>query len=85
LLLAEVEKTVRGAFPESYPAQRGRVKSLISRDWQYIRNLADGREELFDLRTDPFGLTDVAAREPARVTEYRMQLDAIVKPSAPRK
>jgi len=82
-LLAEVEKTVKGAFPERYPAQRGRVKSLISRDWQYIRNFADGREELFDLRADPFGLSDRAAREPARLNEYRFQLDAIVKPSAP--
>jgi arylsulfatase A-like enzyme len=83
LLLAEVERTVKGAFPWWFPAQRGRVKSLISRDWQYIRNLADGREELFDLRADPFGLTDVAAREPARVNEYRLQLDGLIKPSAP--
>jgi arylsulfatase A-like enzyme len=81
LLVAEVERTVKDAFPWWYPAQRGRVKSLISRDWQYIRNFADGREELFDLRTDPFGLMDVAVREPARLNDYRLQMDALVKPS----
>jgi arylsulfatase A-like enzyme len=82
LLLSEVEKAMRGAYPEWYPAQRGRVKSLVSRDWQYIRNFGDGREELFDLRADPFGLTDRAGQEPARLNEYRLQLDALVKSSA---
>ncbi len=59
------------------------MKAVISRDWQYIRNFGDGREELFDLRADPFGLTDRAAQEPARVNKYRLHLDALVKPSAP--
>ena len=59
------------------------MKSLISRDWQYIHNFADGREELFDLRADPFGLMDVSVREPARLNDYRLQLEAIVKPTAP--
>ena len=81
ILLAEAERTLRGAYPEFYPAQRGRVKSLISREWQYIHNLADDRDELFDLRADPSGLTDRAAQEPARVKDYRSQLNGILKPA----
>jgi arylsulfatase A-like enzyme len=79
VLLAEAERTMKGAYPEFYPAQRGRVKSLISRDWQYIHNLADDRDELFDLRADPLGLNDRAAQEPARVKDLRSRLDALVK------
>jgi arylsulfatase A-like enzyme len=47
--------------PEHFPTQSGDIASLITADWQYIEHSRDGAA-LFDLNTDPLGLTDIGAQ-----------------------
>lgn len=48
------------------PARSGPLISLADGDLVYIRNLRDGKEQLFDEREDPRELTDLSRTEPAR-------------------
>jgi hypothetical protein len=57
------------------------MKSVISDGMHYIRHYADGREELYDLRTDLDELNDVATADPARLQRYRELLDRMLLPS----
>ena len=61
------------------PAARGPLVSLAAGDFVYIRNEADGREELFDERDDPRELTNrahVDGMQPL-VQRLRARLDRI--------
>jgi arylsulfatase A-like enzyme len=51
ILLSEVSQGVR--TPESWPISKGSMKSLVTDRFHYIIG-ADGIEELFDIRSDPF-------------------------------
>ncbi len=62
-LLSEVRKGINTA--RHVPVTKGDMKSLIESAHHYIRN-GDGREELYDLTTDPAELTDLAPAEQAR-------------------
>jgi len=44
-------------------------------DWKLLEYFENGRTELFNLGTDPSEQTDLAAREPTRVTTLRTKLD----------
>lgn len=48
-IVAELSKGIRTA--PNLPVSRGSMRTLIDSSWHYIRN-GDGREELYDLRTD---------------------------------
>lgn len=50
-------------------------KMLRYRGWKYIKN-ADGREELYDLGTDPGEVRDLASERPNRLAELRELLHA---------
>lgn len=39
--------------------------------WKYIRRVKDGREELYDLQSDPGEKDNLAASEPLMITRYR--------------
>jgi arylsulfatase A-like enzyme len=80
-LLAEVERA-SDTYPSWYPARKGRMKSVLADGWQYIRNYGDGREELYDLRTDPEELHDLSASDPARLEGMRAQLEILLKDAA---
>ena len=45
-------------------------------DYKLIEWLEDGRVELFDVKQDLGELTDLAAKQPERVTELRKELHA---------
>jgi arylsulfatase A-like enzyme len=79
LVLAEVEHLTEDAVPEWYPAKRGAVKSVISGDWQYIKNFGDGEEELFNLRSDPDTTHNLATTERQRLSEYREALQQLLR------
>jgi arylsulfatase A-like enzyme len=55
---AEVSGGVR--MPDWLPVMKGDMASLFAGNFHYIRN-GDGREELYDLSTDPDELTDLSA------------------------
>jgi arylsulfatase A-like enzyme len=80
VLLAEVERASE-AYPESYPARKGRMKSVLSPDWQYIRNFGDGREELYHLPSDPETMRNLSMTFPDRLQEYRGHLARLTAPS----
>ena len=77
-LLSELEGGIRS--PEWLPLSRGRMQSLVAGGYHYIRN-GDGREELYDLSTDPQGTRDLAGTEAAvpRLAAFRSQLDALLQ------
>ncbi|MFQ5745773.1 MAG: sulfatase [Gemmatimonadota bacterium] len=57
-VIAEVRKGVR--LPAFYPVSKGDMSSILTADGHLIRN-GDGREELYDWKTDPREATDLAA------------------------
>jgi arylsulfatase A-like enzyme len=61
---SELEKGVR--LPDWYPVSIGDMTSVVADGLHYIRN-GDGREELFDLGSDPHERHDVARQAAARV------------------
>ncbi|MBC7789976.1 MAG: sulfatase-like hydrolase/transferase [Anaerolineae bacterium] len=47
--------------PQHHPIAKGDMISIVTEAMHYIRN-GDGREELYDLRADPYELSDLAPR-----------------------
>lgn len=62
-LLSELEFTPH--LPDSYPISKGNMKSLITNEYQYIRN-GDNREELYHLESDPLQKQNLADTEEGR-------------------
>ncbi len=52
------------------------MKSLVRGSWQYIWNARDGSEELYEMKTDPRELNNLAAapEQQARMEEFRAHL-----------
>jgi arylsulfatase A-like enzyme len=65
--------------PNRPPAWRGPMQSLVAEGKSYIRN-ADGREELFDLATDPTESRDLAGSPgtEALLARLRPELDRLI-------
>jgi arylsulfatase A-like enzyme len=65
----------------NYTGYTGPFSSVIHRDWKLIRyyNDADGRHQLFDLRSDPYELHDVAKEQPAKERELSAMLDGFLR------
>lgn len=78
-LLSEVGAIPSQDVPASYPISRGGMKSLLEERWHYIRN-GDGREELYDFRSDPLEQRDLSGTAEGRRTIERRRgsLEAIV-------
>ena len=57
-VLCEVQRNELLPCTAQIPSSIGPVRSLVSREWVYIRN-ADGREELYDLAHDPLDSVDL--------------------------
>jgi arylsulfatase len=55
-------------YPEKYHGIR-------AAPWKYLRRAGDGREMLFDLRSDPHEQRDLSAHEPERLRELRSACD----------
>lgn len=71
--------------PNRPPAWRGPMSSIVDRDRVYIRN-ADGREEIYDLASDPDETRDLAKtdRAAALLAPFRATLDRLkTGPDAP--
>lgn len=49
--------------------------SLLRGPWRYVRNSQDGREELYDHRTDPQEARDVAGGQPPVLAALRQEMD----------
>jgi arylsulfatase A-like enzyme len=58
-------------YPESYPARKGRMRSIVVDGMHYILNLGDGREELYHLARDPDELQDLGAKDTERLSAYK--------------
>jgi arylsulfatase A-like enzyme len=69
-VLSEAHRTST-RYPESYPARKGRMKSIVVDGMHYILNLGDGRQELYDLTRDPDELQDLSAKLPERLSTYK--------------
>ncbi len=64
-------------FPHYWSGDRVRPWSSVrSGDWKLIRFWEDGREELYDLRTDVGETNDLAGSQPEKVRDLRARLDA---------
>ncbi len=76
-LLSEVE--FMPGVPESWPIIKGDMKSLVLSQYHYIKN-GDGREELYDWKTDPGEERDLAASVEGRqiLVSFRENLDTIL-------
>jgi len=62
-------------FPH-YTNQGGRPGgALRDGDWKLVEHYEDGRCELFNLAQEPGEMTDLSAKEPARVAELRGKLE----------
>ena len=65
------------AYPNSYPARQGPMRSLFAGTWHYIRNDGNKREELYDLAADfqeQRNLSDTPL-----VQEYRTMLERLLR------
>jgi arylsulfatase A-like enzyme len=63
-----------------YGNQGGEPSSILMLDrWKLIHYHEDGRDELYDLATDPVERTDLAGLQPARAKSMRKQLDGWLK------
>jgi hypothetical protein len=81
-ILSEVrirEKTFQRPTPKLPPAHLGPMTSLLSEGKVYIRD-AFGREELYDVASDPHETQDLAGSPEARETllRCRLTLDRLV-------
>jgi arylsulfatase A-like enzyme len=63
-LLSELKRPRN--LPSWYAVAKGDMQSIIVGQHHYIRN-ADGREELFDVVTDPWETTDLSTRPESRI------------------
>jgi arylsulfatase A-like enzyme len=75
-----------GRDKERSPARNGPLISLADHNFVYIRNEGDGREQLFDERTDPQELSDRSGDESvhAVLEDFRRQLQRFrEKPAQP--
>lgn len=68
------------------PAWHGPLVSLAEGDLVYIRNRGDGREELYNERSDPGEEHDLSREEAMKpsLERLRRRLDELVGPSSPR-
>ena len=62
-------------YPHYHPGGATPYSAIRAGDWRLVRFHEDGRQELYDLRGDVGETTDLAAREPERVTALAAQLD----------
>ncbi len=71
----------RAAGVDSGPlvATDGRTWKLIAGGWSYIYAAHHDRQELYDLRRDPYERLDVAAEQRAKVLEMRRLLAATIR------
>ena len=74
-VLSEVKRNPR--TPRSFPVHKGDMQSLVYGNMHYIRN-GDGREELYDLASDPWEESDLAGSDRAQfwLSLFRKELDA---------
>ncbi len=79
-LLMETSKPLLLANEGREPAAKGPMKSLVAGGMHYIRT-GDGLEELYDLRTDPEELTNLAGSPKAGevIQGFRNQLAAMLR------
>lgn len=65
--------------PDRPPAWRGPMRGVVAQGLTYIRN-ADGREELYDVQTDPGQTQDLAEADDSRpmLDQMRERLDQLV-------
>jgi arylsulfatase A-like enzyme len=82
VVLSETNQA-HSVYPDSYPARKGRMQSLFTGDFHYIKNLGDGREELYDLAADPRELRDLSSERKDALQSYRDQLTRMLVPSVP--
>jgi hypothetical protein len=79
-VLSELSKVT--SRPEWFPASKGDMQSLILDRYHYIKN-GDGREELYDIESDPWEKRDLAGKElmARRIGAFRNHLQTVVKPN----
>ena len=61
-------------YPHYHPGGATPYSAVLAGGWRLVHFYEDGRDELYDLDTDPGETRDLAAREPARLTALREQL-----------
>ena len=83
-LLAGESFTGRDVVLEIMPGTRGRAydpwSGIRTARWRYIR-WDDGRQELYDLASDPWELEDVSGRRPGLVNRMDARLDKLLRQS----
>jgi arylsulfatase A-like enzyme len=75
-VLSEVKRVTNR--PDWFPASKGDMQSLILDRYHYIKD-ADGREELYDIETDPWEKNDLAGseRSASRIGKFRDKLRSV--------
>jgi arylsulfatase A-like enzyme len=82
-VLSEVSKVTNR--PEWFPVSKGDMQSLILDRYHYIKN-GSGREELYDIETDPWEKRDLAGSglTAPRIGEFRNHLRTVLTPKMAR-
>jgi arylsulfatase A-like enzyme len=76
-LVAEVDPAY-DAYPNSYPARQGVMRSLFAGTRHYIHNEGSGKEELYELSTDFQEQHDLSAIELTQMRDFRAMLQKAV-------
>jgi arylsulfatase A len=63
-------------YPHYHPGGATPHSAIRVGDFRLVHFYEDGRNELYDLRTDPGETTDLAAADPARTLSLKARLDA---------
>ena len=63
-------------YPHYHPGGATPHSAIRAGDFRLVHFYEDGRNELYDLRTDPGETTDLAAADPARTRALQARLDA---------
>lgn len=69
-------ETIAWHYPHYHPGGATPHSAIRAGNWRLVHFYEDGRDELYDLATDPGEADDLAAKRPEKAADLRRRLDA---------